>query len=128
MPSGAIHSTTRSSAPKKRSRYSASPASTSGSSTTTAAPTSGPVTVPAPPMITTSTKRIDCENAKVDGVTNAESEANMPPASPAHAADAANAAVFTATGFSPIDSAAVSESFTARIAAPHPLRASSQNA
>jgi hypothetical protein len=86
IPSGAIHSTTSSSAPKKSRRYSASPASTSGSSTTSAAPASGPVTVPAPPMITTSTNRIDCENVNVEGVTKAESAANSAPASPAHAA------------------------------------------
>ena len=128
MPSGAIQSTTRSSAPKKSSRYSARPARNSGRSTTTAAPASGPVTVPAPPMITTSTNRIDCENPNVDGVTKPESEANRPPARPAHAADAANAAVFTVTGLSPIDSAATSESLTARIAAPHSLRARRQNA
>ena len=50
------------------------------------------------------------------------------PATPAHAAEIANAAVFTRTGVEPIDSAATSESFTARIAAPRSLRARSQNA
>ncbi len=34
------------------------------------APTSGPATAPAPPMITARTNRIDCEKPKVDGVTN----------------------------------------------------------
>src|SRR5688572_10467303 len=117
-PSGAIHSTTSNSAPKKSSRYSASPASSSGSRTTTAAPASGPVTVPAPPIMTTRTKRIDWENVNVDGVTKAESGAKSAPASPAQAADTVNATVFTATGLRPTDSAAVSESLTARIAAP----------
>ena len=79
-------------------------------------------------MITTSTNRIDCENVKVDGVTKPDSGANSPPASPAQAAETANATVFTATGFNPIDSAAISESFTARIAAPQSLRASRENA
>src|SRR5499426_2744083 len=128
MPSGAISSTASSSAPKKSRRYSARPARTSGSATTTAAPTSGPVTVPAPPIITTSTNRIDCENENVDGVTKPDSGANSAPASPAQAAETANATVFTATGFSPIDSAAVSESFTARIAAPQSLFASRHEA
>ena len=125
-PSGAIHSTASISPPKKSSRYSARPASTSGSSTTMAAPTSGPATEPAPPMTTASTKRIDCEKAKVDGVTKPESGAKSAPAAPAHTAEMANAAALIATGSRPIDSAAVSVSRTARIAAPHRLRASRQ--
>src|SRR4051812_23889561 len=127
MPSGAIHNTISISAPKNSKRYSASPASASGSSTTMAAPTSGPVTVPAPPTITTSTNRIDCINAKLDGVTNPDSGANSAPASPAQAADKVNASALTATGLSPIDSAAISESFTARIDEPHDDRASREN-
>ena len=95
-PSGATHSTPSSSAPKNSSRYSARPASTSGSSTTIAAPTSGPATEPAPPMITTSTNRIDCEKAKVEGVTKPDSAANSAPATPAHTAEMANAAVLIA--------------------------------
>jgi ABC-type branched-subunit amino acid transport system permease subunit len=63
-PSGAIQSTTRSSAPKKSSRYSASAASNSGRSTTIAAPTSG-VTRPSPshrlPM--SAEKRMDSSRA-----------------------------------------------------------------
>ena len=120
-PSGASHSTTSSSAPKKSSRYSASAARNSGSSTTIAAPTSGPATEPAPPMITTSTNRIDCENAKVDGVTKPDSAAKNAPATPAQNAEMAKAAVLMRTGSRPIDSAAISESFTARIAAPQRL-------
>src|SRR5258706_255248 len=83
-PSGASQSTPRSSAPKKSSRYSASAASASGRSTTMVAPTSGPASDPAPPMITTSTKSSDCEKVKVDGVTKPESGANSAPARPAH--------------------------------------------
>jgi len=68
---------------------------------------------------------MDCENAKVDGVTNCESGAKNAPASPASSAESANAMVLIAIGSRPIDCAATSESFTARIAAPHRLRASS---
>src|SRR6185295_10180031 len=75
-PSGASHRTNSSRAPKKSSRYSASAARNSGSSTTIVAPTRGPAVKPAPPIITTSTNRIDCEKAKVDGVTKPESAAD----------------------------------------------------
>ena len=68
--------------------------------------------------MTTSTNSSDCENAKVDGVTKPDSGANSPPAMPAQAADAANANTLTHRGSRPIDSAAVSESFTARMARP----------
>ena len=125
-PSGAARSTASSSAPKKSRRYSARPASSSGSSTTIAAPISGPESDPAPPMITTSTNRIDWENAKVEGVTKPDSGAKNAPATPAYTAEIVNAAVLIATGFRPIDSAATSESFTARMAPPQRLRASSQ--
>ena len=57
--------------------------------TTIVAPTSGPASVPAPPTITTSTKRIDCRKAKVEGVTKPESGANSAPARPAQAAESA---------------------------------------
>ena len=57
-------------------------------------------------------------------MTKPESGANKPPAAPAHRAEIANAAVLIATGSRPIDSAAVSESRTARIAAPQVPRAS----
>ena len=126
MPSGASHRTNSISAPKNSSRYSASPASASGSSTTMAAPTSGPLTVPAPPTITTSTNRIDCMKAKVEGVTKPDSGAKRAPARPAQAADSAKASVLMATGFRPTDSAATSESFTARIAEPQEERCSRQ--
>ena len=82
------------------------------------APTSGPASEPAPPMITTSTKRIDCENENVDGVTKPESDAKNAPATPAYTAEMAKASVLMRTGSRPIDSAATSVSFTARIAAP----------
>jgi hypothetical protein len=51
-------------------------------------------------------------------VTKPESGANKPPAAPAQAADTAKATVFTTSGWKPSDSAAVSLSRTARIAAP----------
>ena len=89
------------------------------------APTSGPASEPAPPMITTSTKSSDCEKVKVEGVTKPESGAKSAPASPAQTAEMAKAAVLMRSGSSPIDSAATSESFTARIAAPQRLRARS---
>ena len=88
------------------------------------APTSGPATEPAPPSITTSTNRIDCTKPKVCGVTKPDKGANSPPASPAQAADSANATTFTASGFRPIDSAEVSLSRTARSAAPQVPRES----
>ena len=69
---------------------------------------------------------MDCENAKVDGVTKPDSGANNPPASPAQAAEMTKAAAFSVTGFSPTDSAAVSESRTARMARPSGLAVSFQ--
>ncbi len=98
--------------------------SSSGSTPTTSAPTSGPATEPAPPIMTTSTNRIDCPKPKVCGVTKPASGANRPPAAPAHSAETAKAAHLIATGSRPIASAAVSESRTARIAAPQVPRAS----
>ena len=56
-------------------------------------------------------------------MTKPESGANSAPARPAQAAESVKASVFTATGLSPTDSAATSESFTARIAAPQEERA-----
>ena len=129
MPPGAAHSTTSSRLPKKSSRYSSRLASTSGSSPTTSAPISGPAIEPAPPIMTTSTKRMDCTKPKVCGVTKPDSGANSAPAAPAHTAETAKATVFSASGFRPIDSAAVSESRTARSAAPQvPLASRAQAA
>ena len=102
-PSGASHSTTSSSAPKKSSRYSARlreqlrqhddddrrrPA--------------GPSVQPAPPTITTSTNRIDCENGNESGVTKPNSGANSAPARPANSAERAKATVLTTTGLRPM--------------------------
>ena len=64
----------------------------------------------------------------MDGVTKPDSGANSAPARPAHAADTANAMVLIVTGLRPIDSAAVSESRTARIALPHGPAERRQNA
>src|SRR6185369_12144050 len=75
-----------------------------------------------PPIITTSTNRIDCRKAKVEGVTKPESAAKRAPASPAQAAESAKASALIATGLRPTDSAATSESFTARIAEPQAER------
>ena len=119
-PSGATHSTTSSNSPKNSSRYSSRLDSASGSRPTISAPTSGPPMAPAPPIITTSTNRIDWPKPKVCGVTKPDSGANSPPAAPAQSADTANATVLMRSGSSPIDSAAVSLSRTARIAAPQP--------
>ena len=58
----------------------------------------GPANEPAPPIITTSTNRIDCRNANELGVTNPDSGANRPPANPASAAETAKATVLTAAG------------------------------
>ena len=69
---------------------------------------------------------MDCENANVEGVTNPDRGANRPPASPAHTAEMAKAAAFIVTGLSPTDSAAVSESLTARMARPSGLIVSFQ--
>ena len=122
-PSGAIHRITSSAAPKNSSRYSARPDSSSGSTTLTSAPTTGPSAQPAPPTITANRNRIDCENGNESGATNISSGAKIPPASPVNTADSANAAVLTMTGLSPIERAAASASRTATIAMPQPLRA-----
>ena len=83
------------------------------------APTSGPATEPAPPIITTSTNRIDCTKLKVCGVTKPDSGANRRARRRREQRPTrAKATVFSASGFRPIDSAAVSASRTARIAAP----------
>src|ERR1043165_2666592 len=111
--SGAIHSTTSSSAPTISSRYSARLDSSSGSSTVTTAPTTGPSTQPEPPTITASRNRIDCENGKESGATNIISGAKIAPASPANTAETAKAAVLIDTGLSPTERAAVSLSRTA---------------
>ena len=121
-PRGASHSTTSSSAPKNSSRYSARCDSSSGSTTVTAAPTTGPNTQPAPPTITASRNRIDCENGNESGATNIISGAKIAPASPANTADSANAAVLIVTGLRPIERAAVSLSRTATMALPQALR------
>jgi hypothetical protein len=122
-PSGAIHSTTSSNAPTNSNRYSASPDSSSGSITVTTAPTAGPSTQPAPPTITASRNRIDCENGNESGATNIISGAKMAPASPANTAETAKAAVLIVTGLSPTERAALSLSRTATIALPQALPA-----
>mgnify|MGYP003694461449 CR=1 FL=1 len=69
-----------------------------GSTTMTAAPTSGPSTQPAPPTMTASRNRIDCENGKELGADEGRSAARTaPPASPVNAADSAKATVLTMT-------------------------------
>ena len=75
---------TSSIAPNTSRRTSSKLESSSGSTPTTIAPTSGPATEPAPPIMTTSTNRIDCTKPKVCGVTKPASGANRPPAAPAH--------------------------------------------
>src|SRR5882672_7549416 len=127
MPSGAIHSTTSSNTPTNSSRYSARPDSNSGIITVTMAPTSGPSPQPAPPTMTASRNRIDCENGNESGATNIMSGAKMAPASPANIADIAKAAVLIVIGLSPTERAAASLSRTARIALPQPLAASRWN-
>ena len=66
---------------------------------------------------------MDCENANVDGVTKPDSAKKNAPATPAQNAESAKAAVLMRTGSRPIDSAATSESFSARTAAPQRLPA-----
>ncbi len=51
--------------------------SSSGSTTLIAAPTTGPNTQPAPPTITASRNRIDCENGNESGATNINSGAKI---------------------------------------------------
>src|SRR4029077_19223956 len=104
-------------------RYSARAAISSGSTTITAAPTTGASVQPAPPTITASRNKIDCENGKLSGATKANSAANKPPATPVNAADSAKAMVFTTTGLKPTARAATSESRTASIAMPQELEA-----
>ena len=58
-----------------------------------AAPMTGPVRRPAPPMITTSRNRIDWKNEKLDGLTKVVSGAKSAPATPASTADMVNASV-----------------------------------
>ena len=86
-----------------------------------AAPTTGPSTQPAPPTITASRNRIDCENGNESGATNMNKGAKIAPASPVNDADRANAAVLTITGLSPIERAAISASRTATIPLPQAL-------
>src|SRR5690606_14863677 len=100
------------------SRMSSMLARNSGSRPTISAPTRGPATDPTPPISTTSTNRIDWMKLKVLGVTNVDSGAYNPPAAPAQAADTAKATVFVTSGLMPTDSAAISLSLTARMAAP----------
>ena len=95
----------------------------SGSTTMTAAPTTGASVQPAPPTITASRNRIDWENGKESGATKANSAANRPPATPVSAADSAKAMVLTMTGRKPMARAAISESRTATMAMPQELRA-----
>ena len=123
-PSGASQSTTRSKMPKNRSRYSASQDSISGSNTLTRAPITGPSVQPAPPIMTASRNRMDCENGKLDGATNIRRGANIAPARPVSTADIAKAAVFKTTGLRPIERAATSASRTATIPLPRLLSAS----
>ncbi|MNT12374.1 hypothetical protein D3C72_1472990 [compost metagenome] len=123
MPVGATQSTTSNSMPKQSRRRFSRLDSSSGSSPTTTAPATGPATVPAPPIITTSTNRIDCRNENIPGVTMPCNGANSPPASPARAAENAKPTVLTTSGLTPMDAAAVSLSRTARIAAPQLPRA-----
>ena len=75
-------------------------------------------------MTTTSTNRIDWKNVNVLGATNVVALAKNEPAMPASTADSVKASVRIASGLTPIDPAAISESRTARIASPHPLCAS----
>ena len=89
------------------------------------APATGPITRSAPPIITTSRNRIDWKNGNDSGLMKLLIDANMPPASPAAAAESANAVVRISTGSSPIDWLAVSESRSARMARPHGLALSS---
>ena len=123
-PSGASHSTTSSRLPKNSRRYSASQDSISGSNTLTTAPITGASVQPAPPTITASRNRIDCENGKLEGATNIRSGANIAPARPVSTADNAKAAVFTITGLRPIERAATSASRTATMPLPQVLLAS----
>src|SRR5262245_1101320 len=97
-PSGANQSTTNNSAPNANKRYSASEAMSSGSTTITSAPTTGARVQPAPPTMTASRNKIDCEKGKLSGATKAKSAANRPPATPVSAADSAKAMVLMATG------------------------------
>ena len=92
-----------------------------------AAPTTGPSTQPAPPTMTASRNRIDCENGNESGATNIISGAKIAPARPVNTADSANAAVLTVTGLRPIERAAISLSRTATIALPQALPASRSN-
>ena len=127
-PSGATHRITSSAAPKKSSRYSARPERSSGRTTLTNAPTTGPKVQPAPPTMTANRNRIDCENGNESGATNISSGAKIPPARPVKTAERENAAVLTITGLRPIERAAGSASRTATIAMPQPLRARRWNA
>ena len=120
-PSGASQSTTRSRPPKNSNLYSARLDSISGSTTLIAAPMAGPSVHPAPPTITASRNKIDCENGKLEGATNIRRGANIAPASPVRTADKANDAVLTITGLSPIERAATSASRTATMPLPQVL-------
>ena len=120
-PAGVATRTMRSSSPTKSSRYSARAERNSGSSTTTRAPTTGPRTVPIPPMMATRRKRIDWRKGNDSGLMKFVREAKIAPASPEIAADSVNAVVRIMTGSSPSDRDASSESRTARMALPQAL-------
>ncbi|MNQ91371.1 hypothetical protein D3C85_1067480 [compost metagenome] len=120
-PLGAIHSTNSSSTEKISNRYSAKSDSSSGTSTISSAPTSGPNSIPLPPTITASTNRMDWENGKDSGLMNISKGASKLPASPVNAADRANARVLLMTGLKPSERAAISDAFTARMALPQLL-------
>src|SRR5262249_2745541 len=123
-PSGATQSTISSKPPKNRSLYSAKPDNSSGPITLIAAPTTGPNTQPAPPTMTASRNRIDCENGKESGATNINSGAKIAPARPVKNADSTKAVVLMITALSPIEPAAISASRTATMLLPQALAAS----
>ena len=91
------------------------------------APTTGPSTVPIPPMMVTSRNRIDWRKGNDSGLMKLVREAKIAPATPVIAAERANAAARIVTGSSPSDRAASSESRTARIARPQALAFSFAN-
>ncbi len=126
-PRGASHSTASSPAPNTNWRYSASPASSSGNSPTSTAPASGPTVLPAPPSITTSRNKMDCENGNEDGAMKPVSPACSPPARPAAPAASTKAAVRTGSARMPTLRAAAGAVATTAIASPSGERRSQSN-
>src|SRR3954452_3813668 len=92
--------------------------STSGRTIMTAAPISGPQSVPMPPTITIARMRIDCVNRKVFGNTAPWSAAKSEPAEPENEAPMPNAQSFAEVVLMPTAAAAVSSSRIATQARP----------